>query len=95
MRQEYTKYGLKSQKLGFLTAGRENLLSIGSALTNSINLKSLSQELGMSQTTVSRALNGFPEVSERTRQLVLKAAAKHNYKPNTRARRLATGKSMT
>jgi LacI family transcriptional regulator len=49
----------------------------------------------MSQTTVSRALNGFPEVSEKTRQLVLAAAAKHNYKPNSRARRLATGKSMT
>ena len=49
----------------------------------------------MSQTTVSRALNGFPEVSEKTRKVVLEAAAKHNYKPNTRARRLATGKSMT
>ncbi|MDC0345594.1 substrate-binding domain-containing protein [Planktomarina sp.] len=64
-------------------------------MTNLTNLKSLSQELGMSQTTVSRALNGFPEVSEKTRQVVLEAAAKHNYKPNTRARRLATGKSMT
>lgn len=35
-----------------------------------INLKQLAQELGLSQTTVSRALNGFPEVSERTREAV-------------------------
>ena len=59
------------------------------------NLKQLSEILGLSQTTVSRALNGFPEVSEKTRQKVKEAAQKHNYSPNTRAKRLATGRSMT
>ena len=29
-----------------------------------MNLKQLSQILGLSQTTVSRALNGYPEVNE-------------------------------
>lgn len=43
----------------------------------------------------SRALNGFPEVSSRTQKLVIDAAAGHNYQPNTRAKRLATGKSLT
>lgn len=60
-----------------------------------MNLKELAQNLGLSQTTVSRALNGYPEVSEATRLRVQKAAAQHNYRPNTRAKSLATGRAMT
>lgn len=59
-----------------------------------MNLKELSEHLGLSQTTVSRALNGYPEVSERTRLRVAAAADQHNYRPNTRAKGLATGRSM-
>ena len=59
-----------------------------------MNLKELSETLGLSPTTVSRALNGYPEVSERTRRRVVEAAAAHNYSPNSGARRLATGRSM-
>lgn len=58
-----------------------------------MNLKELSELLGLSQTTVSRALNGYPEVSEKTREKVMAAARAHNYTPNTRARGLATGRS--
>ena len=63
--------------------------------TDLMNLKELSQILGLSQTTVSRALNGYPEVSEATRAKVREAAVKHGYSPNTRAKRLATGKAMS
>jgi len=59
-----------------------------------MNLKELSRELGLSQTTVSRALNGYPEVSEATRLRVAAAAERYNYRPNTRARALATGRAM-
>lgn len=59
-----------------------------------MNLKELSEHLGLSQTTVSRALNGFPEVKEATRLRVLEAAKKHNYSPNLRAKNLATGRAM-
>lgn len=59
-----------------------------------MNLKKLSEMLNLSQTTVSRALNGFPEVKEKTRLRVLKAAAQHNYRPNTLAKSLATGRAM-
>ena len=59
----------------------------------SVNLKSLSQSLGLSQTTVSRALNGFPEVNEKTRLRVVEAAAKMNYRPSPSAASLATGKT--
>lgn len=59
------------------------------------NLKQLSQKLGLSQTTVSRALNGYPEVSEKTRQRVMDAARDHDYQPNSNAWRLATGQAKT
>jgi LacI family transcriptional regulator len=62
-------------------------------LYQTMNLKQLSQHLGLSQTTVSRALNGYPEVSETTRDRVQRAAHALNYSPNARAKSLATGRS--
>jgi LacI family transcriptional regulator len=59
-----------------------------------MNLKELASKLGLSPTTVSRALNGYPEVNEATRERVLAAAKRHNYRPNTRAIRLATGRAL-
>ncbi|MBF9036387.1 substrate-binding domain-containing protein [Rhodobacterales bacterium HKCCE2091] len=59
-----------------------------------MNLKELAASLKLSQTTVSRALNGYPEVREETRRRVLAAAKAANYQPNSRARRLATGRAM-
>lgn len=59
-----------------------------------MNLKKLSEILGLSQTTVSRALNGYPEVSEATRLRVAAVANEHNYSPSTRAKGLATGKAL-
>lgn len=59
-----------------------------------MKLKELSELLQLSQTTVSRALNGYPEVSEATRLRVRLAAEQHGYRPNTRARSLATGRAM-
>jgi len=59
-----------------------------------MNLRELSRVLGLSQTTVSRALNGYPEVNAATRERVQAAARLHNYSPNTRAKGLATGRSM-
>ena len=60
-----------------------------------MNLKELATNLGLSPTTVSRALNGYPEVNETTRERVMAAAKRHSYLPNTRAIRLATGRAMT
>ena len=58
-----------------------------------MNLKELSDKLGLSQTTVSRALNGYSDVSEATRQRVIEMAEKYGYKPNAIARKLAMGKA--
>ncbi len=60
-----------------------------------MNLRQLSEKLGLSQTTVSRALNGYPEVNAKTRARVVEAAERLNYAPNGRAQSLATGRSMT
>lgn len=60
-----------------------------------MNLRELSERLKLSQTTVSRALNGYPEVNEATRKRVADAAALYNYRPNARAQTLATGRSMS
>lgn len=58
-----------------------------------MNLKDLASQLDLSPTTVSRALNGFPEVSEETRRRVAEAARRANYSPNARAKGLATGRA--
>ncbi|WP_353472168.1 substrate-binding domain-containing protein [Salipiger sp. H15] len=59
-----------------------------------MNLKQLAAHLNLSQTTVSRALNGYPEVNEQTRKRVMEAAQALNYAPNARAKGLATGRAM-
>ncbi len=59
-----------------------------------MNLRELSEKLGLSQTTVSRALNGYPEVNEATRQRVITAARTLGYSPNARAKGLATGRAQ-
>jgi len=58
-----------------------------------MNLRQLSEKLGLSQTTVSRALNGYPEVSDTTRAKVIAAAEAYQYQPDARARGLATGQA--
>jgi LacI family transcriptional regulator len=57
-----------------------------------MRLKELAKHLGLSPTTVSRALNGYPEVSEATRERVTEAAVRLGYRPNASATRLATGR---
>ncbi|KQN69822.1 substrate-binding domain-containing protein [Devosia sp. BK] len=58
-----------------------------------MRLKELAEHLGLSQTTVSRALNGYPEVKEATRLRVSEAALELGYRPNASALRLATGRA--
>lgn len=56
-----------------------------------VSLKFLAKELGLAEGTVSRALNGYSDISEATKDRVIACANKHNYKANQTARRLATG----
>jgi len=59
-----------------------------------ISLRDLARHLDLSPTTVSRALNGYPEVNATTRARVAELAAELGYRPNNRARSLATGRAM-
>ncbi|MEM8691351.1 MAG: substrate-binding domain-containing protein [Pseudomonadota bacterium] len=56
-------------------------------------LKDIGIALGLSPATVSRALNGFPEVNAETRAKVKETADRLGYRPNRAAQRLVTGKS--
>ncbi|WCP69537.1 LacI family DNA-binding transcriptional regulator [Vibrio tubiashii] len=58
-----------------------------------MSIKKLAEHLGLSKSTVSRALNGYTDVNPETRQKVLAAAQEIGYRPNPTAKRLASGKS--
>jgi LacI family transcriptional regulator len=53
----------------------------------------LARDLGLSISTVSRALNGYDDVAPETRQRVLSRAREIGYRPNPGARRLKSGKT--
>ncbi len=57
-----------------------------------MKLKEFAKQLGLSPTTVSRALSGYPEVSEVTRARVVQEAVRLGYRPNVNAVRLKTGR---
>jgi LacI family transcriptional regulator, galactose operon repressor len=59
------------------------------------SLRKLASTLGLSITTVSRALDGYPEVAAATRQRVIDAARATNYRPHAAARRLRLGSTET
>lgn len=59
------------------------------------SLKDLANYLGLSQTTVSRGLSNYPEVTQTTKARIIEAAAKLNYAPSSSAQKLAMGKSFT
>ena len=56
-------------------------------------MKILAAELGLSVTTVSRALGGYSDVAESTRTRILEASERHQYVSNTAAKMLVTGRS--
>jgi LacI family transcriptional regulator len=60
-----------------------------------ITIKDIAKALGLSTSTVSRALRGGYEISEETKKIVLEYAAKINYKPNPIALSLKERRSHT
>lgn len=58
-------------------------------------IKDIAKAAGVSVTTVSRALNGYSDVSEKTRQKIMLIAKELNYSPNTLARGLVMNVSKT
>ncbi len=60
-----------------------------------MNINEIAKRIGVSPTTISRALNDQPGVSADNREKIIKAAAEMGYTPNQHARGLATSKSQT
>ena len=58
-------------------------------------ISDVARRAGVGIGTVSRVLNDSPQVSEATRQKVLKAMEELDYVPNPFARRLSLGKTLT
>lgn len=58
-------------------------------------IKDLAKLAGVSVTTVSRALNGYDDVNEKTRARIKRLAQEANYYPNAVARSLVTKKTRT
>ena len=61
----------------------------------SVNLKALAQHLGLTVSTVSRALNDYSDISPATRARVKEAADQLGYRANQNARRLSIGTPET
>ena len=60
----------------------------------SVKIRDLAKACGLSVSTVSKALNGYSDVSAETREAVQKAAEELGYHPSAIARGLKTGRSM-
>ena len=62
-------------------------------LMSTINLKQLALHVGLTPSTVSRALNNYSDISADTRRRVQEAAKELNYRPSRVAQQLARGQS--
>lgn len=58
-------------------------------------IRDVAKKLNLSITTVSRALDGYDDVAEKTRQLVIETARQMDYVPNLAARQLRRQKAET
>ncbi len=58
-----------------------------------VTIRDLSAACGLSVSTVSKALNGYSDISDETRQAVIDAATRLGYFPNATARALKTNRS--
>lgn len=58
-----------------------------------MTIKSIAKLAGVSVSTVSKIINNYDEVSEETKQKVLKIMQEHDYRPSYSAKTLATKKS--
>lgn len=58
-----------------------------------VTLKKIAEELGISIATASKALKGYPDISDATKKKVLDLAEKLNYRPNSFAQSLRSSES--
>lgn len=59
-----------------------------------LTIGDIAEELGLSKTTISRAISGKGRIGEKTRERVLSYIEEHHYRPNIVARGLAQNKTF-
>lgn len=60
-----------------------------------VTIKMIAKKCGFSAATVSKALNGAPDISAETAELIRKTASQMGYMPNAAARMLKTSRSYS
>ena len=60
-----------------------------------VTIAKIAQELGVSTSTVSKALNGYSEISEKTRSKIMNLATEMGYTPNATAQSLVRKRADT
>ncbi|MEQ8366479.1 MAG: substrate-binding domain-containing protein [Roseicyclus sp.] len=60
-----------------------------------VTISDVADALGLAKGTVSRALNGYPDISEATRLRVGRAAEKMGYRPMAQAQAIRTGRARS
>ncbi len=60
-----------------------------------VTITDVAEALGLAKGTVSRALNGYPDISESTRNRVARMAEKLGYKPLSHAQAIRTGRARS
>ena len=58
-----------------------------------VSMKEIAKKCNVSVASVSKALNGYSDISEETRKLILRTASEMGYLPNSSARTLKTKRS--
>ena len=58
-----------------------------------VSMKEIAKKCNVSVASVSKALNGYSDISEETRKIILKTASEMGYLPNSSARTLKTKRS--
>src|SRR5689334_17634778 len=60
-----------------------------------VRMKDIAKDLDLSIVTISKVLRDHPDISEETRERVLKRMKEVNYRPNLAARALVTGRTYS
>ncbi len=62
---------------------------------DTITIKDVARMCGVGVTTVSRAINNHPDISEATKEMILQVIKENHYVPNNSARNLKRSASKT
>lgn len=67
----------------------------GAGRQSRVTIADVAERLGVTKSTVSRALNGYPDIAERTRLRVARAADALGYRPLVHAQAIRTGRTRS